>query len=212
MLKKCASCGEEKELNLENFGIRKSSKTGFDSRCKECRKKYDKERYQKNKDRLNNKSKEYYRKNSDARKEYGKKYYAENVDKCRKTNKSWERANHIKRRVINDKSRAGAFGCTSVLTEKKWLQIKAIFKNCCAYCGMGENEHLKKYGEHLHIEHITPLEDGGNSEMGNVVPACRYCNNSKKNKSFFDWYRDSRGYSEQRETKILDYIEKEVKN
>ena len=70
----CNKCKEEKELNADNFPRRKSAKFGFDSICKECKREYDKKRYEENKEKLKSKSKEYYRKNKNKRLEYQNNY------------------------------------------------------------------------------------------------------------------------------------------
>lgn len=208
MLKRCSSCGEAKELNSENFGIKRSLKSGFDSRCKACRKAYDKKRYQENRERLNNESKQRYRKNSETRKEYARRYYAENREKCKKSIKKWDKAHPVQRRIINESSRTKKYGADSTLTNQEWAKIKSLFTNSCAYCGLSESECLEQFGEKLHHEHIIPLADGGDYAYGNVVPACRSCNSSKANQNFSIWYKTSGVFSEERNTKISAYIER----
>lgn len=65
--KTCSKCGETKPVN----------KFWRCNICKICRKEYDKERYQNNKD----KNREYRQQNKDKIKEYSKRYYAQNKDK-----------------------------------------------------------------------------------------------------------------------------------
>jgi 5-methylcytosine-specific restriction endonuclease McrA len=44
----------------------------------------------------------------------------------------------------------------------------------CAYCG-------KKFAPaELTMDHVVPIARGGRSTRGNVVPACKPCNNEKK--------------------------------
>lgn len=59
------------------------------------------------------------------------------------------------------------------LRKSRWWQIR-ISKGCCHYCG-------KNFPPHeLTLDHIVPIIRGGKSVRGNVVPACKECNNRKK--------------------------------
>ncbi len=44
----------------------------------------------------------------------------------------------------------------------------------CAYCGN------KFAAKELTMDHVVPVARGGRSTRGNVVPACKACNNEKK--------------------------------
>jgi 5-methylcytosine-specific restriction protein A len=53
-----------------------------------------------------------------------------------------------------------------------WKNI--LGKGLCHYCG-------KKFkAAELTMDHIVPVARGGHSSKGNVVPACRKCNQEKK--------------------------------
>jgi len=51
--------------------------------------------------------------------------------------------------------------------------------NYCGYCGSTDN---------LCTDHIIPISKGGNNDIKNLVTSCRYCNSSKSNLFFIDWY------------------------
>lgn len=51
------------------------------------------------------------------------------------------------------------------------------FNGGCAYCG----------GAAETWDHIVPVSQGGRTEPGNVVPACRSCNSRKKDRDVFDF-------------------------
>ena len=59
------------------------------------------------------------------------------------------------------------------LRQSAWWQ-KKISKGTCYYCG----RHVDP-GE-LTMDHVVPLIRGGKSTKGNLVPACKDCNNKKK--------------------------------
>lgn len=185
----CSICKQEKELDEHNFPKNFKRKGGFEGRCKVCRKAKDKARYETKKEKILEQKKRYYEKNADKIKERQLGYYNENKGKCRQSEKDWCKNNPTRRRMTCAKSRTLKYGSESTLTEKEWLEIKSFFCCSCAYCGMPEKKSLKIYGEHLHHEHVVPLIDGGAYSYGNVVPACRSCNSSKRNHDFFVWYK-----------------------
>ncbi len=51
----------------------------------------------------------------------------------------------------------------------------------CHYCG-------RQVGaQALTMDHLVPLARGGRSNRGNLVPACKDCNNKKKHQLAFEW-------------------------
>ena len=59
------------------------------------------------------------------------------------------------------------------LRRTEWWRRK-IQKGVCFYC----RQHVGRL--HLTMDHVVPLSRGGRSNKGNVVPACKECNNKKK--------------------------------
>jgi 5-methylcytosine-specific restriction protein A len=59
------------------------------------------------------------------------------------------------------------------LRKTAWWQ-RRLSRGLCAYC---EKPHLPA---ELTMDHIVPVARGGRSSKGNVVPACKECNNKKK--------------------------------
>ena len=53
-----------------------------------------------------------------------------------------------------------------------WLNL--VNQGICHYC------ELKFPGGELTMDHVVPLARGGFSTKGNIVPACRACNQQKK--------------------------------
>ncbi len=52
-------------------------------------------------------------------------------------------------------------------------------ENCCEYC----LSQLRFSMQSFSIEHIIPVDKGGNSESGNLALSCQGCNNHKYNKT-----------------------------
>jgi 5-methylcytosine-specific restriction endonuclease McrA len=72
------------------------------------------------------------------------------------------------------------------LRHSQWWKRKCA-KGRCHYCGSSTPP-----GE-LTMDHIVPLARGGRSTKGNLVPACKACNNQKKQLLPMEWdtYLDS---------------------
>ncbi len=66
------------------------------------------------------------------------------------------------------------------LRKTHWWQQK-IQKGVCYYCN-------REVGmRHLTMDHVVPLSRGGKSRKGNIVPACKECNNKKKYLLPIEW-------------------------
>jgi len=107
--KTCSKCGEEKLL--EEFGIRKDYSSGMSGQCKSCRKEYNKQHYQDNKERIRERHKQhyqankekaaaswkqYYQDNKEQISERGKQHYQDNKESILKQHKQWRQANKEK--------------------------------------------------------------------------------------------------------------------
>ena len=58
----------------------------------------------------------------------------------------------------------------------------------CAYCG----KILNPFGS-WHIDHVMPRAQGGTDDIANLVPACAFCNQSKKDKTPDGFRRSLKG-------------------
>jgi len=85
----------------------------------------------------------------------------------------------------------------STLTKEQWEGIKKDFNNTCCYCGKEIQ---------LAQEHFIPLSKGGEYTSNNILPSCKHCNSSKRDKDFKTWYPKYNFYSKKREVKILKYL------
>lgn len=66
------------------------------------------------------------------------------------------------------------------LRKTSWW-AKKLSKGTCYYCG-------RKYPpSELTMDHIVPLIRGGKTTKGNIVTACKECNNKKKYFLPFEW-------------------------
>lgn len=65
-----------------------------------------------------------------------------------------------------------------IVSHYDWLRLCARYSNCCAYCCQPKP---------LTQDHIIPLTRGGRHSIGNLLPACRACNTSKKDQLLVEW-------------------------
>ncbi len=66
------------------------------------------------------------------------------------------------------------------LRQQHWWKNR-IAKGTCHYCGRAVAP------RDLTLDHIVPLARGGRSTKNNCVPACKECNNRKKNLLPMEW-------------------------
>lgn len=66
------------------------------------------------------------------------------------------------------------------LRRSQWWKNR-IATGICHYCGQ------KVAPAELTLDHIVPLVRGGRSTKGNCVPACKECNNRKKDMLPIEW-------------------------
>ena len=66
------------------------------------------------------------------------------------------------------------------LRESQWWK-RRLAKGVCHYCGR------RMSPRELTMDHIVPIARGGRSIKGNVVTACKECNNKKKQLLPMEW-------------------------
>lgn len=66
------------------------------------------------------------------------------------------------------------------LRQTQWWK-RQLARGRCYYCGQSFPPRT------LTMDHIVPLSRGGQSKKGNVVPACKDCNNKKKYMLPMEW-------------------------
>ncbi len=66
------------------------------------------------------------------------------------------------------------------MRQSQWWKRKCA-KGLCHYCGR------QIPPKALTMDHIVPIARGGRSTKGNVVPACKECNNAKKQLLPMEW-------------------------
>jgi hypothetical protein len=230
--KVCSKCGMAFPRTSEFFFKQKRGKDGLQGQCKKCRSKCNKEHYRRNKERYSETRKKYYINNKEWLLEYNKKWWKENFDRIAKwkvdydkqykinnyelvteRNREWRKnnpekireyarrqrvKNPEKARFYNKRRKARKKQLRNDFTKSQWDDTLKYFGHSCAYCGIKT--------ESLEQEHFHPLSKGGEYSKANIIPACRDCNNNKREKLFHDWYPKQPFFNKRREQRILKYL------
>jgi hypothetical protein len=64
------------------------------------------------------------------------------------------------------------------VTDRDWGRLVHRYRGLCAYCQLRPWEH---------VDHVFPLVRGGRHFIGNVLPACQFCNLSKGSLFLVEW-------------------------
>ena len=157
---------------------------GQNGQCKECARRYAREKYHENPERArrlrrewtaNNLEhsrkikREWKRRNKESHVQSSMKWIRENREKQREYIRKWNNSHPIKRRVAKQNRRA----------RKKQLKSEPYnFKEICNYYGnrclcCGRDDLL------LTIDHVIPISWGGPDVASNIQPLCGPCNTAK---------------------------------
>ncbi|NUN63314.1 HNH endonuclease [Pseudanabaena biceps] len=81
-----------------------------------------------------------------------------------------------------------AFAAGNGYTDEDILEIRKILEDRCAYCDA-------QLADRWHIDHMTPVVQGGRTEVSNLTLCCEKCNFEKhaKNVEQFLYWRIQRG-------------------
>ena len=237
LARKCTKCGKWLVANTVNFYKNKSSKYGLQSECKECRSNYHKQWREDNKEKEAEQNKQWRQANKDKKVEYDKQYYEANKEKRAEYHKQWQQANkeriaeqrkqyyqdnrdellerqkqyhqtpqgqivvfnsRQRRRIKEEEQGTG-------ITKDQWLEMMSFFNWKCAYSGeyLGGNDN----SFNRTIDHIVPLNSGGDNMIWNCVPMTRSLNSSKNDKDMEKWYKEQECYDPKRLAKIYEWQE-----
>ena len=102
-------------------------------------------------------------------------------DRYKQIRKLYRQSDEGKQAIASAKHRRRARekGLVSDLTTRQWRIILFVYNGKCAYCGSDTE---------IQQEHVVPVSRGGGTTMGNIVPACKKCNMSKKDKTVVEWF------------------------
>ena len=217
---KCKECVSKygKNYRKDNKEDIKEKRSRWYIENKEKRQEYHKQYYEKNREREIERSQLWYEENKENRKEYhkqwykdnkerekerGRKWYKEHKEEAKEKNKEYHKNNpHIrfnnasKRRQLEESQGNG-------FTKEQWFEMMEFFDFKCAYSG----EYIGGDSKHRTIDHIVPLNKGGEHEVWNLVPMYDSYNYSKFIADMEDWYVQQDFFDIDRLLKIYEWIE-----
>ena len=152
--------------------------------------------YLKNKDKARERQRRSYERNKEERRAKQRERYRENSEYYKNRARQYAKLHPDKKRLYQSWRRVRIYstGNLSTFIERQWRVV--LFGSQCAYCG----------GAYEEMDHIIPLSKGGSDNPGNLVPACRRCNATKKTKEWKEWYREREFYNPKREKFIEENI------
>jgi len=120
--KYCNRCKKIKAIN--EFSKNKAQKDGYCCWCKDCQKKYKKDYYIKNIEKI----KKYYIANKDKRKKYNAIWRKANPEKVKELWKNWERNNHERRLELDRKWKENNPEKVKICKQKDYLKNSDKYK------------------------------------------------------------------------------------
>lgn len=196
------NCDKVRESKKKYLDKNKDKKANWDKKYyeknKESIKEYHSQWYALNRENQLEKSKFYRQNNRDKKAESDKRWALANKDKVNANSRRWRANNPEKARLIRKNNAAKNPWRARLKAHKRRDRIKAagaflvttkdvknILAKSCFYCG-SKSEHL---------DHIVPIARGGVHSVGNLIGACKKCNQSKGSKFITEWNK-VRSYKE----------------
>ncbi|KAF6565308.1 HNH endonuclease [Paenibacillus sp. EKM202P] len=193
-------------MNKGNFYSNKANGTdGFNPYCKTCTK---------------HKSSKWVKDNAETHRGYKRTERAKEVSRLtkRKNDQKYRGGKSYQQWIKTNKSRLKEYrekrkSKKHDISQSEWRKCKEYFNNCCAYCGMPESDHFRKWKNEykksdFHKEHF---DDTGVNDLSNCVPSCLNCNSSKWIHDFEKWYPQQPFFSDERLAKIKVWLEQDYR-
>ena len=177
VFKRCTKCGKTLPATTEYFHKHKNGKYGLKSICKKCKAEYHKQHH--------------------------KQYYEDNKDKIAERKKQYRQSPQGQVSAFNDqyKRRTKEQNQGKGITTNQWLECMKFFNWKCAYSGQALSKGTRS------LDHVKPLNQGGEHEIWNTVPMDKGLNSSKNDKDMEEWYQEQDFYLEERLQKIYEWQE-----
>lgn len=128
--------------------------------------------------------------------ENNRKYYNDNRESMIERSTRWQQNNKEAHRINANNSRAKNIGVEGKITLEQWKECLKWFNYKCAYTGK------ELTSDDMTIEHISPLSEGGDNYIWNVIPVSRSANSSKNSEDIVIWLREQKFWDLKRITKI----------
>ena len=164
--KRCGKCGQTKATS--EFYKQRSRKDGLAWHCKDCAREKVRQCYERNRKKYVATARRWKHTHRDAYHAIVRRYWEGHPEKER-----------IKDRIKKHRRRSRLRNLPHTFTEGDWLVTLEAFAHSCAYCAASDIK--------LQQDHFVPLSKGGAYVVENIVPACKSCNSSKRDKDVAEW-------------------------
>ena len=162
-----------------------------------------KEYYEANKETIAEYWKGYREQNKEAIAEYMKEYREENKETLAEKNKRYRETpqGQVAHFNSHNRRRAKEQNQGSGITKDQWLECMSFFNWECAYSGKILTKETRS------IDHVIPLNNGGENEVWNCIPMDKSLNSSKKDREMLEWYIKQPFCTAERLLKIYNWQE-----
>lgn len=178
-MKHCNFC--HRDLPFDQFSLRADGRQNG-ARCRTCRAEYQRSRPRTAESRrlVSDKAREGHRRRNARYCASGKHalassaWYYQNKERYRESRRRYLKSAKGKAMLARQTAtrRAAKLGVVSTLTAEEWQEILRVYEGICAYCDQPGTT----------MDHVVPMSLGGAHAAHNVVPACRPCNCSKRDR------------------------------
>lgn len=103
-----------------------------------------------------------------------------NPERRRKISADWDKRHPTKAAARRQRREERIRQAPGRHTEEEWQQLLDIYQHRCGYCGCDIRADPCK-------DHIVALSRGGRNDIDNLLPACRGCNSSKRDRDVLDF-------------------------
>lgn len=169
--KYCKACGIFKPIT--EFFRNHTYTEGYDSKCKDCKRRYQAGWREEHREEHRAYSREYHHEHRAERLTYHAAWLSENKQYKATLDKNWRRNHPERLKAANARRRARIFQSAGRFSTREWNSLKVHYGGKCLKCGRAEP--LIK----LTPDHIIPLSQGGNNSIENIQPLCWGCNATK---------------------------------
>lgn len=170
----CSTCGIGK--TIDNYYVSDKHADGYWVRCKDCHHALTKKYRETRKAEIYARDQEWRKANPEKIREYNRRSKERNPEGLAENTRRWQRNNPDRVREFSHRRRTrkknnGIYKITQ-------RELDRLYASPCAYCGSREN---------ITLDHVVPISKGGTHGVGNIVPACRFCNFSKRDRLLIEW-------------------------
>ncbi len=192
--KVCTTCRVEYPATREYFWA--LEKHRLRGQCKDCRRLANRKYYERNADRIIQNSQKWCESNRGRRREAAALRRERDRESINTYWREWASKNRDKLIVRQQRRRANKLAAGGQFSVEEWQHIQQRCSGRCFYCDAHDA---------ITADHFYPLHLGGNNHPWNILPACKRCNSSKRDREPLSWVEERWG--EQALYKVMSFIE-----